>query len=159
MPSEKYERKLPVPPEINRLSLSNAMSDNPKPTMTSSRPYLIRALYQWIVDNGLTPHLLVDAAVTGVKVPSQYITDNRIVLNIHPDSVHNLSIENDWISFSARFAGTPYEIIFPVQATLAIYARENGQGMAFREDGNGSDHPPTAPDSGHQKKPSLRIVK
>jgi stringent starvation protein B len=136
------------------------MVDNSKLTMSSSRPYLIRALYQWIVDNGLTPHLLVDATAAGVDVPREYVSNDKIVLNIHPNSVRELSLENDWISFSARFSGAPREVLFPVQTTLAIYARENGQGMTFRKDDNGGDYPPTSPgaDTGSQK-PSLRIVK
>lgn len=128
--------------------------------MTPSRPYLIRALYQWIADNSLTPHLLVDATAVGVRVPQQYISDGKIVLNIHPNSVRDLLLENDWISFSTRFSGTFYEVAFPVQATLAIYARENGHGMAFRDEGDGDDHPPTPSDSdANSRKPSLRIVK
>nr|WP_166805150.1 ClpXP protease specificity-enhancing factor [Nitrosococcus wardiae] len=127
--------------------------------MTSSRPYLIRALYQWIVDNGLTPHLLVDAAMPGVNVPPQHVTDGKIVLNVHPNSVRELSLENDWISFSARFSGSPYKVIFPVRATLAIYARENGQGMVFPEEDNGGGGPsPPSSDKG-DRKPSLRVVK
>lgn len=134
------------------------MADNSILTMTPSRPYLIRALYQWIADNGLTPHLLVDATATDVRVPQQYISDGKIVLNIHPNSVRDLLLENDWISFSARFSGTSYEVAFPVQATLAIYARENGHGMAFHDEDNGGDHPPTPSDEG-SRKPSLRVVK
>lgn len=134
------------------------MVDNSIPAMTSSRPYLIRALYQWIVDNSLTPHLLVDATAAGVSVPQQRISEGKIVLNIHPSSVRNLSLENDWINFSTRFAGTPYEVAFPVQAALAIYARENGHGMAFREEENGGNHPPPSSDAG-SRKPSLRVVK
>ncbi|ADE16876.1 Stringent starvation protein B [Nitrosococcus halophilus Nc 4] len=138
------------------------MVDNATPPMTSSRPYLIRALYQWIVDNGLTPHLLVDASMPDVNVPSQHVSDGKIVLNVHPNSVRELSLENDWISFSARFSGAPYKVIFPVRATLAIYARENGQGMVFPEEGNGDDGggPPSPPSSDTGgRKPSLRVVK
>ncbi|MGR6035738.1 MAG: ClpXP protease specificity-enhancing factor [Candidatus Nitrosoglobus sp.] len=132
------------------------MVNNSKPTMSSNRPYLIRALYQWIVDNGLTPHLLVDAMVTGVDVPQQYVSNGKIILNIHPHSVRELLLENDWISFSARFSGTSRQVLFPVQATLAIYAKENGQGMTFHD----GDYPPdsSGADLGNRR-PSLRVVK
>lgn len=136
------------------------MIDNSK-SISSSRPYLVRALYQWIVDNDLTPYLLVNATATGVDVPQQHISNGKIVLNIHPNSVRNLSLENDWISFSARFFGAPREVLFPAQATLAIYARENGQGMTFyQEDHSGGDNPPPSPgpEAGSQK-PTLRVVK
>jgi stringent starvation protein B len=132
------------------------MVDNSKPTMSSSRPYLVRALYQWIVDNGLTPHLLVDATVTGVDVPQQCVSNGKIILNIHPNSVRELSLGNDWISFSARFSGTSRQVLFPVQATLAIYARENGQGMTFHE----GDYPPDSSGADmSSRRPSLRVVK
>jgi stringent starvation protein B len=136
------------------------MVDNSKPTMSSSHPYLVRALYQWIVDNGLTPHLLVDATVTGVDVPQQYISKGKIILNIHPSSVREISLENDWISFSARFSGASRRVLFPVQAILAIYARENGQGMTFHKEGDGGDYPPdsSGTDTGNRKT-SLRVVK
>lgn len=134
------------------------MVDTPIPPMTSNRPYLIRALYQWIVDNGLTPHLLVDATIPEVNVPSQYVSDGKIVLNIHPNSVRELSLENDWISFSARFSGNLYKVIVPIHAALAIYARENGRGMVFPEEDNDGGPPPPAADTGGRK-PSLRVVK
>lgn len=130
--------------------------------MTSSRPYLIRALYQWIVDNGVTPYILVDALVEGVDVPAQYIQDNKIVLNIAPTAVHGLTLGDDVITFNARFSGKSTNLFVPVEAVLAIYARENGQGMMFSEepqepepptDGDGRD------DSDSSGKPNLRVVK
>lgn len=99
--------------------------------MTSNRPYLIRAIYQWICDNGMTPHVLVDAHFPGVRVPQDYVQDGHITLNIAPRSVAHFLLDNESLSFSARFAGVPQQIDVPPLAVLAIYARENGQGMAF----------------------------
>ncbi len=128
--------------------------------MTSSRPYLIRALYQWIVDNGVTPYILVDAQVEGIDVPSQHIQDNKIVLNLAPMAIQGLTLGDDAISFSARFSGQPLDILVPTEAVLAIYARENGQGMMFNEE-PGSTPPPSgdSPDDDKPGKPSLRVVK
>lgn len=99
--------------------------------MTSNRPYLIRALYEWIGDNGLTPYLMVDAAAPGVRVPPQTVKDGRVVLNIAARAVNRLELANDSISFQARFSGVPMLVIVPVEAVLAVYAMENGQGMLF----------------------------
>ncbi len=101
--------------------------------MTSTRPYLIRAMYDWIVDNRCTPHLLVDVAFEGVSVPRQYVENGVIVLNMAPSAVRDLDLGNELISFSARFAGTPHDIRVPVPAVQAIYARENGQGIFLGE--------------------------
>ncbi len=97
---------------------------------TSTRPYLIRALYEWCTDNGLTPYVavLVDDSV---QVPREYVKDGEIVLNISFDATSSLKLGNDFIEFKARFAGTPREILVPIGRVIAIYARENGQGMAF----------------------------
>lgn len=102
--------------------------------MTSHRPYLLRALYEWIADNGMTPHLLVDAARPGVQVPAHAIKDGKIVLNIAERAVSRLEMGNDAIRFSARFGGVSYPVTVPVHAVLAIYARETGQGMALPDD-------------------------
>jgi stringent starvation protein B len=99
--------------------------------MTSNRPYLIRALYEWIGDNGLTPYLMVDAAAPGVRVPPQTVKDGRVVLNIAARAVNRLELANDVISFQARFSGVPMLVLVPVDAVLAVYAMENGQGMLF----------------------------
>lgn len=131
--------------------------------MTSSRPYLIRALYQWIVDNGVTPYILVDAQYTGVVVPVQYVQDGKIVLNVAPMAVRSLVLGDEHISFNARFGGNAMDLYIPVAAVLAIYARENGQGMMFNEEPH-EPEPPT-PESGgesatiHGIKPKLRVVK
>ena len=95
--------------------------------MTPRRPYLLRAFYDWLVDNDLTPHLVVDATLQGVKVPTEFVSDGQIVLNIAPRAVGNLELGNEAISFNARFSGRPHSVIVPMYAALAIYARENGQ--------------------------------
>ena len=104
------------------------------PSMTSHRPYLLRALYEWIADNGLTPHLLVDATRPGVRVPTHAVKDGRIVLNIAERAVAHLQMDNDDVRFSARFGGVSHAVIVPIDAVLAIYARENGQGMELPPD-------------------------
>lgn len=106
------------------------MSDDATP-MTSHRPYLLRALYEWIADNGMTPHLLVDATRTGVQVPAFAVKDGRIVLNVAERAVSRLEMSNEFIRFSARFGGVSHAVSVPMSAVLAIYARENGQGMAL----------------------------
>ncbi|TNF35525.1 MAG: ClpXP protease specificity-enhancing factor [Gammaproteobacteria bacterium] len=130
--------------------------------MNSSKPYLLRALHEWIVDNGCTPHILVDVTVNGVAVPPGYAEDDRIVLNISPSAVRHLLIANESVSFNARFGGSPYDIHVPMPAIMGIYARENGQGMVFEHtDGSGDDDPddePTPPSGGHER-PALRVVK
>lgn len=102
--------------------------------MTSHRPYLLRALYEWIADNGMTPHLLVDATRPHVQVPVHAVKDGRIVLNVAERAVAGLQMSNDVIRFSARFGGVSHAVSVPVSAVLAIYARETGQGMALPED-------------------------
>ena len=128
--------------------------------MTSSRPYLLRALFEWIVDNQLTPHILVNATREGVIVPKQYIEEGRIVLNISTHATHELQLQNDAVSFHARFAGKDTAVYVPMAAIMAIYARENGQGMMFadEDEGDGDDTPPdgTGPET---KKPTLTVVK
>ncbi len=128
--------------------------------MSSSRPYLIRALYEWIVDNEFTPYILVDATTPGAEVPTQHVRDGQLVLNISPRAVEGLSLSNEGVSFSARFGGEPQMVVVPPRAVLAIYARENGEGMVFRDDADsgprGPDGSPTLPKSG---KPSLKVVK
>jgi stringent starvation protein B len=127
--------------------------------MTSSRPYLIRAIYEWIVDNGMTPHVLVDATGEGVQVPRQHVDAGKIVLNIAPRAVQGLTLGNEHVSFRARFDGVPMQVNVPVRQLLAIYTRENGQGMMF---GDEEGHPPEGPDdrgSGTPARPRLKVVK
>ncbi|RDH81349.1 MAG: ClpXP protease specificity-enhancing factor [endosymbiont of Galathealinum brachiosum] len=127
--------------------------------MTSSRSYLIRALYQWIVDNGVTPYILVDALIQGVDVPQQHIQDNKIVLNIAPMAVEGLTLGDDAISFSARFSGKSVNLLVPTEAVLAIYARENGQGMMFNDEPGSAPPPDDTSPTDDKPKPSLRVVK
>ncbi|MCC2604884.1 ClpXP protease specificity-enhancing factor [Planctobacterium marinum] len=148
--------------------------------MTSNRPYLIRAYYEWIVDNNLTPHLVVDATFKGVIVPDEYVKDGQIVLNVSPSACGNLLIGDVDIEFDARFSGVPRHLVVPASAVLAIYARENGAGTMFpREekhgqtdsadteldslksvleegDSDGNDDDPPKPPRG---RPTLKVVK
>ena len=133
--------------------------------MSPLKPYLVRALYDWIVDNGFTPYLLVDVIYEGVEVPQSYISDDRIVLNTHPDAIQNWFIDNDAISFSARFAGRSENIYVPINAILAAYAKENGKGMMFDEQfgidlpPDNDPEPPAPKTKTAPKQPALRIVK
>ena len=131
--------------------------------MTPSKPYVIRAIYDWIVDNNCTPHVLIDAAADGVVVPDDYVTDGQIVLNISPAAVVSLQLGNDAVSFSGRFGGIPLDVLLPLDSVLGIYARENGQGMIFDDDEElGDPTPPPEPDPivpGPARKPSLKLIK
>ena len=137
--------------------------------MTSNKPYLIRGIYDWIVDNQLTPYLVVDAAADYVQVPHEYVEDGKIILNISPRACRGLHLENDRIVFSARFSGEVRQIFVPPRAVLAIYAKENGRGMIFSSEddtGGGDDKPLTPVRSGPPaaaaqkgKKPVLKVVK
>lgn len=126
--------------------------------MTPNRPYLIRAIHEWLLDNQCTPYLLVDAAAPRVEVPGQYIKDGKIVLNISPGAVEGLRISNDEVTFLARFSGVSQLVSIPVSSVLAVYARENGRGMMFNEEESDGPEPEDggpAPPS----KPSLKVVK
>nr|VFJ49478.1 MAG: stringent starvation protein B [Candidatus Kentron sp. DK]VFJ49866.1 MAG: stringent starvation protein B [Candidatus Kentron sp. DK] len=141
--------------------------------MRSTRPYLIRAMHEWMLDNNLTPYLLVNTEVAGVSVPPRHIEENRITLNVSYSATKNLRMGNEQIDFSARFQGTPVSVQIPTQAVLAIYAKETGAGMAFQEESSvesqqeeetGNERtatPPKPPVSGDGKpsRPVLRIVK
>jgi stringent starvation protein B len=133
----------------------------------SRRPYLIRAIHAWAVDNGFAPHLLVAADYPGVSVPQAFVKDGRIVLDISPMAVRDLNLEMEPIFFSARFGGRPFDIIIPSGAVLAIYARENGDGIMFGEPepvdpaasagrAPGEEPPEPPKPSG---RPKLRVVK
>ena len=151
------------------------MSKNETVPMTSNRPYLLRAIYDWISDNNLTPYVLVDAGFAGVRVPPQVVKNGQVVLNLAMRAVANLDLGNEWISFQARFSGVSQTIQIPVQAVLALYAQENGQGMMFPAEEEGDDVPPPTPpepdhadsttgaDAGGDKpkrgSPHLRVVK
>lgn len=99
--------------------------------MISQKPYVIPAIYQWIVDNGWTPHIMVNAMIPGVQVPQEYVNDGRIALNVSPGAVQDFLMADGWLSFNARFSGKPMQVSLPMSAVLAIYARENDQGMAL----------------------------
>jgi len=132
--------------------------------MTSNKPYMVRAIHQWVQDNDCTPYLVVAADYPGVEVPVQFVRDGQITLNVSPTAVRELAIDNRWIEFSARFGGVPTLIRVPMGAVMAIFAKENGQGMGFDIE-EPTDPPPSTPedskaqkDSG-SKKPSLKVVK
>ncbi|GLZ88985.1 stringent starvation protein B [Metapseudomonas resinovorans] len=142
--------------------------------MNSSRPYLVRALYEWIVDNDCTPHLLVNAEHTDVRVPPGYANDGQIVLNVSPSAVRHLHMDNEAVSFEGRFGGVAHSLYIPSAAVMAIYARENGQGMVFDlepplpgDDPEPEDDGPSggeSPSSGGEPsrpsgRPSLKVVK
>ena len=148
-------------------------------SMMPRRPYLLRAFYEWIVDNELTPHLVVDATMNGVRVPEDFVQDGQIVLNVAPHSVGNLEMGNEAVTFNARFGGRPHSLILPLYSIQAIYARENGAGTMFEpeeayelstdegifeevlssvsEDETSSDDKPEP--SRPTGRPSLRVVK
>lgn len=131
-------------------------------TLRSTRPYLLRALYEWIVDNELTPQILVVASEPGVVVPRQYVNGGKIVLNISPAAVRGLEIGNETVRFGGRFAGRPYDISLPVTAVEAIYARENGKGLVFPPEAQGSPPSDPGPDgfsSPSPRRPNLKVVK
>jgi len=125
--------------------------------MTSIKPYLIRSIYEWIIDNQLTPHLLVDAENTDSILPEDFIEEGKIVLNIRPEAIQGLSLGNDEIHFNARFSGKPMHIVTPTTAVLAIYAQENGKGMVF--DPEEQETPPPPASKQKHEKPQLKLVK
>lgn len=129
--------------------------------MLPSRPYLLNALYSWIVDSACTPHILVNAEMEGVKVPASFVQDGQIILNISPSAVQNFHMDAEGVSFSARFGGTPHQIFAPIAAILGIYARENGQGMVFEDEYETPDSPETPPEPTppSTSRPSLKVVK
>ena len=129
-------------------------------TPTSRRPYLVRAMHEWMTDNGQTPHLVVDASVDGVEVPAGYVKEGRVVLNVSWQATQGLKLGNDLIEFSGRFGGASHHVRVPGRAVLGIYARETGQGMLFQdEEGEPPPPSPAAPVSGGGSKPKLRVVK
>ncbi|HAZ41809.1 MAG TPA: ClpXP protease specificity-enhancing factor, partial [Methylococcaceae bacterium] len=113
--------------------------------MTPLKPYLIRAVYDWIVDNRFTPYLLVNATVAGTIVPTQFVEDGRIVLNLRPEAIQGLDMSSEGICFNARFGGQPMRVDIPTLAVLALYAQENGRGMVFDDDEEEDHSPPPEP--------------
>ena len=112
---------------------------------TSNKPYLLRAIYEWALDNDATPHVLISAIDSRVDVPQQFVEDDKIILNISPSAANNMLIDNDGISFSARFGGKPFTIYSPIGSVLALYASETGEGMSFEVE-TFDDTPPDGPD-------------
>lgn len=133
--------------------------------MTSNKPYFIRAVYEWIVDNDLTPYLLVNAEHPNVEVPQEHVNAGRIILNISPKACRGLHLENDKVVFTARFSGQTFQIYVDPNAVLAIYAKENGRGMEFGPEYDEPTAPPVAhkkndtKKSSGSKRPILTLVK
>jgi stringent starvation protein B len=141
-------------------------------TMSSSRSHLVRALYDWIIENDCTPYILVNAFADDVQVPQEHVKDGQIILNISPSAIQSLFIRSDAVDFDGRFAGIPKRVYVPISAVMGIYAKENGQGMIFDSDANlpkppsptGTDDSGIRKDAGSKpsstgKKPALRVVK
>ncbi len=135
-------------------------------SLTSNKPYLIRALYEWLLDNQATPYLLVDTRHRDVSIPPNIEKDGRVVLNISPTAVQGLEMNNDYIAFSARFGGRPFNIYLPMASILAIYSADDNEGMMFAEEApqdvaDAGDDDDTRPpgDDGGGKRPGLRVVK
>lgn len=137
--------------------------------MKPRRPYLLRALHEWITDSGDTPHVVVDATLDGVVVPRPYVKDGKIVLNVSMSATQGLKLGNDALSFDARFGGSSFSVYVPIRAVLGVYSRETGQGMIFPEgdadpDPGGAPPPPGPAASGKagapaSKRPKLQVVK
>ena len=131
--------------------------------MNSSVPYLIRAINEWILDNGCTPYMIVDATMEGVSVPREYVKDGQIVLNVSPAAIRDLVIGQDYVMFSGRFAGIAHEVYAPIVAVMGIIAKENGEGMWFPREENetppeGPGEPPEGPPPS-KGPPNLKVVK
>ena len=128
----------------------------------SKRPYLIRAMHEWMGDNSHTPHIVVDASVDGVSVPREHIKDGKIILNISETAAHNLKLTNDAVSFRARFSGVPFDVWVPMKSVLGIYARETGQGMIFSHDTDTTEQKIGESDADIEttrSRPHLKVVK
>jgi stringent starvation protein B len=140
------------------------MADVP---IRSRRPYLLRAMHEWISDCDQTPHIVVDASLQGVEVPRQYVQGGKIILNVSNHATSNLSLGNDVVRFRARFGAATHDVMVPIIAVLGIYARETGQGMIFSEADAPPPQPPTAPTEApagsapevKRAKPTLKVVK
>ena len=129
--------------------------------MTPLRPYLLRAVHAWALDNGYTPHILVDATAPGANVPQGYVHEGRITLNVHPQAVRELDLGNERVSFFARFGGQSLGVDVPVGAILAAFARENGRGVFFQDEPDETPPDDTPPDTtpAPKKGPQLKLVK
>jgi stringent starvation protein B len=132
----------------------------------SRRPYLLRAMHEWISDSNQTPHIVVDASIEGVEVPRQYVQGGKIILNVSTSATSALTLGNDFVRFRARFGAATYDVVIPIAAVLGVYARETGQGMIFSEaDAPPPEPPPTPPEpppngpESKRAKPTLKVVK
>ena len=139
-------------------------ADDAAPAALSRRPYLLRAMHEWMGDAGFTPHIIVDAARAGVEVPGAYIKDGKIVLNVSVNATQHLQLLNHGIEFDARFAGVVHRVRVPMTAVLGIYARETGEGMVFNENEPEAPPPgdaaaPAAPAKGEMRRAKLTVVK
>ncbi|HUK03178.1 MAG TPA: ClpXP protease specificity-enhancing factor [Steroidobacteraceae bacterium] len=133
----------------------------PPNSIPPKRPYLLRAMHQWMTDSGHTPHVIVDAERPGVEVPRAHVKDGKIVLNVSLNATQRLHLDNDWVELDTRFAGVVHHVRFPVSAVLGIYARETGEGMVFSEQDLGPSGPPTKPSPAEdgRTRPQLKVVK
>jgi stringent starvation protein B len=128
--------------------------------MTPSRPYLLRAIYDWLIDNEQTPYLLVNADAEGVIVPREHVQDGKIILNISMTATRDLELGNEGVTFSARFSGKPMQVNVPILSALALYSKENGRGMMFPDEGTDDDPDTPEPDKNEgSQKPHLTLVK
>jgi stringent starvation protein B len=139
------------------------MADTP---VRSRRPYLLRAMHEWISDSNQTPHIVVDASIEGVEVPRQYVQGGKIILNVSSNATSMLSLGNEAVRFRARFGAATYDVSVPIVAVLGIYARETGQGMIFSEADTPPQPPappsepaPTTTGEGKRSKPTLKVIK
>jgi len=139
------------------------MADTP---VRSRRPYLLRAMHEWISDSNQPPHIVVDAAIEGVEVPRQYVQGGKIILNVSSNATSMLSLGNEVVRFRARFGAATYDVSVPIVAVLGIYARETGQGMIFSEADSPPQPPappsepaPTTTGEGKRSKPTLKVIK
>ncbi|HXS91196.1 MAG TPA: ClpXP protease specificity-enhancing factor [Steroidobacteraceae bacterium] len=139
------------------------MADTP---VRSRRPYLLRAMHEWISDSNQTPHIVVDASIEGVEVPRQYVQGGKIILNVSSNATSMLSLGNEVVRFRARFGAATYDVSVPIVAVLGIYARETGQGMIFSEADSPPQPPappsepaPTTTGEGKRSKPTLKVIK
>lgn len=124
--------------------------------MSSSRPYLIRALYEWIVANNCSPYLLVNTLIEGSSIPQEYTAKDKIILNVSPKAVRGLNLGDRSVEFSARFGGKPFDIVVPIRAVMAIYALENGRGMVFNDE---DDDLPPQDDEAAKARSRFKVVK
>lgn len=127
--------------------------------MLSSKPYLLQAMYQWILDSSCTPHIVVDATLDAVRVPAQYVKNGQIVLNISPTAVQSMSMDKQAVAFNARFGGQPLDIYVPMYAIMGVYARENGRGMMFEPEEMPEPDATPPQNAAGKSKPVLRVVK